>query len=65
MCPSGEEAMTVAFHPSGFHLVVAFADKILLMNVLSSDLKEYHSITAKGVKEIQFSTGGHIFICGL
>jgi hypothetical protein len=32
--------------------VVAFADKVILYNVLSSSLREYHNILAKGVKEI-------------
>lgn len=27
-CSSSEEAVAVAFHPSGFHIVVAFTDKI-------------------------------------
>jgi hypothetical protein len=30
-----EDALAVAFHPSGFHVVVAIQDKIQLMNVLS------------------------------
>ena len=40
-CTPGEEAKAVAFHPSGFHLIVAFADKISLKNVLSESIKEY------------------------
>ena len=27
-CQAGDEAAAVAFHPSGFHIVVAFQDKI-------------------------------------
>ena len=27
-CQAGEETAAVAFHPSGFHIIVAFADKI-------------------------------------
>ena len=33
-----EDCYAVAFHPSGFHIVVATGDKILLMNVLSKSL---------------------------
>ena len=33
-----EDTYAVAFHPSGFHVVVATGDKILLMNVLSKSL---------------------------
>jgi WD40 repeat protein len=30
----------VAFHPSGFHIVVADPDKVQIMNVFSNSLKE-------------------------
>jgi len=33
-----EVANAVAFHPSGFHVIVAVTDKLLLMNVLSKDI---------------------------
>jgi WD40 repeat protein len=33
-----DKAYAVAFHPSGFHLVVAVPDKIILVNVLSKSL---------------------------
>jgi hypothetical protein len=29
----GEEALSVAFHPSGFHIVVGFSEKIRMMNL--------------------------------
>ena len=32
----GEEASDVAFHPSGFHVLVCVGDKLLLMNILSN-----------------------------
>ena len=37
-CPIGEGATAVAFHPSGFHIVAAVGDKLLLMNVLSNSI---------------------------
>lgn len=43
-----EEALAVAFHPSGFHIVVALGDKIFMMNVLSKSLNPFRSLT--GVK---------------
>jgi len=64
-CKSGDEASAVAFHPSGFHIVVAFADKIQLMNVLSSSIKEFANVPIKGCREISFSPGGHLFACGV
>ena len=36
--PIGEDATAVAFHPSGFHVLAAVGDKILMMNVLSSSI---------------------------
>jgi WD40 repeat protein len=56
-----EECLAVAFHPSGFHLVVAVQDKILLMNVLSKSLHPFKNIQVKACREIQFSNGGHLF----
>lgn len=60
-----EEAFSVAFHPSGLHCIVGFADKIKIMN-LFLDIKdqrrpELKEITAKGYKEIRYSNGGHLF----
>lgn len=56
-----EDTYAVAFHPSGFHIVVATGDKILLMNVLSKSLHQFKNIPVKGCREIQFSNGGHLF----
>ena len=36
-----EEALALAFHPSGFHLVVAFQDKIRLLNIFEEHLVTY------------------------
>jgi hypothetical protein len=41
--PIGEIATAVAFHPSGFHVLAAVGDKILMMNVLSNSIQEYHN----------------------
>ena len=41
--PIGEDCTAVAFHPSGFHILAAVGDKMLMMNVLSSSISEYHS----------------------
>ena len=64
-CPIGEEATAVAFHPSGFHILAAVGDKVLMMNVLSHTIKEYHSIVMKNCREIRFSNGGHMFAAGV
>lgn len=58
---SGEDCYAVAFHPSGFHIIAAIGDKISMMNVLSSSIKEYNSFTLKACRELKFSNGGHKF----
>ena len=65
MCSAGDEPGAVAFHPSGFHLVVAIGDNIKMMNVLSSSIQTVDSFTfpLKMCKEIKFSHGGHLFAC--
>lgn len=39
-----EEALALAFHPSGFHLVVAFQDKIRMLNIFDDHLLTYKEI---------------------
>ena len=58
-----EEAYSVAYHPSGFHLIVGFTDRVRMMNVFSKSLKQFHAISIKGCREIKFSNGGHLFAC--
>jgi WD40 repeat protein len=64
-CQAGEETMAVAFHPSGFHIVCAFTDAVVLMNVLSSTLKEFNRLPYKGCTKVAFSNGGHFFACSV
>ena len=64
-----EEAFALAFHPSGLHCVVGFADKIKIMNLfldIKDQRRELKEISSKGYKEIRFSNGGHLFAvtCG-
>ena len=56
-----DEANTVAFHPSGLHLVVAFKEKILMLNIFEHELVPFKEIHIKGCMEIKFSHGGHLF----
>lgn len=56
-----DEAYSVAFHPSGFHIIVGFTDKIRMMNVFSKSLKSFKEIPIKSCREIRFSNGGHLF----
>lgn len=56
-----EEPYSLAMHPSGLHLVVGFADKIRLMNLLMDDVRPCHEISIKQCREVKFSNGGSMF----
>jgi WD40 repeat protein len=56
-----EEAYSVAFHPSGFHLIIGFSDKLRLMNLLMEDMRTYRDIPIKQCRECRFSNGGQYF----
>ena len=56
-----EQALSVAFHPSGFHVIIGLDDKILMMNVLSKSLNQIKQIQIKSCREIRFASGGHLF----
>jgi WD40 repeat protein len=59
-----EEIFAVAFHPSGFHIVVALADKVqvinLYLNTKDHHRKDFREIAVKGCKFVKFSNGGHL-----
>ena len=40
-----DEAFCVAIHPSGFHLVVGFADGIRMMNIFKDELVSYKTLS--------------------
>ncbi len=48
-------------HPSGFHIIVGFSDKVRAMNLLMEDLRTFKEIPIKQCREIRFSNGGHQF----
>jgi len=56
-----EEAHCVAFHPSGFHLLVGFSDKLRLLNLLMEDMRTYKEIQIKACHDARFSNGGNYF----
>lgn len=53
-----EEPFSLAMHPSGLHLVVGFADKLRLMNLLMDDIRASHELPIKQCREVKFSNGG-------
>ncbi|XP_005866144.1 PREDICTED: cilia- and flagella-associated protein 57 [Myotis brandtii] len=56
-----EEAYTISLHPSGHFIVVGFADKLRLMNLLIDDIRSFKEYSIRGCKECAFSNGGHLF----
>ena len=42
-----EEAYACAFHPSGFHIIVAFVDKIRMLNIFDKDLVPFKELSIK------------------
>ena len=36
-----EECYSIAFHPSGLHVLCGFSDKLRLMNLLMDDIRPY------------------------
>ncbi|XP_003462565.1 cilia- and flagella-associated protein 57 [Cavia porcellus] len=56
-----EEAYTISLHPSGHYIVVGFADKLRLMNLLIDDIRPFKEYSIRGCRECSFSNGGHLF----
>lgn len=56
-----EEPCSLSFHPSGFHLLVGFPDKLRLLNLLMDDIRCYKSIPIKSCKMCSFCHGGMYF----
>ncbi|XP_033008310.1 cilia- and flagella-associated protein 57 isoform X2 [Lacerta agilis] len=56
-----EEAYALSLHPSGLYVLVGFADKLRLMNLLIDDIRTFKDFTVRGCRECAFSTGGHLF----
>jgi WD40 repeat protein len=56
-----EVPLSVAFHPSGLHIIAGFYDSMRLMNLLMGEIRPYKDFTIKGCREVQFSNGGQYF----
>ncbi|KAI8906392.1 WD40-repeat-containing domain protein, partial [Gorgonomyces haynaldii] len=57
----GEDACSVAMHPSGLYILVGFVDKLRLMNILMDDLRPIREFSIRSCRECRFSNGGHVF----
>lgn len=54
---------SIALHPSGFYLAIAFIDKVKIYHLLDNDIREYRVLEAKGQHLIKFSNGGQYLAC--
>lgn len=48
-----EEAYTISLHPSGHFIVVGFADKLRLMNLLIDDIRSFKEYSVRGCREVR------------
>lgn len=56
-----EQPHSIAFHPSGLHILVGFTDNLRMLNILMDDCIPVRDFAIKGCKECQFSHGGQYF----
>lgn len=47
-----EEAFSVALHPTGLFVLVAFSDKLRLMSLLISDIRILKEFTVRGCRQV-------------
>ncbi|KAK1939385.1 Cilia- and flagella-associated protein 57 [Phytophthora citrophthora] len=60
-CP--EEPTTIAVHPSGFQLVVAFKERVRIYQLLQESLRQVKELAIKACRFIRYAHGGHLFAC--
>lgn len=58
-----EEIYSIAFHPSGMHVLLSGLEKIRPMNIYYDDIlpMTQAGISTKKARDIHFSNGGHLF----
>jgi len=54
---------SVALHPSGFYMAIAFFDKVKIFHLLDSEIREYRSLDIKNCHKVKFSNGGQYLAC--
>ncbi|ETN23157.1 hypothetical protein PPTG_02819 [Phytophthora nicotianae INRA-310] len=60
-CP--EEPTTIAVHPSGFQLVVAFKERVRIFQLLQENLRQVKELATKACRFVRYAHGGHLFAC--
>ena len=56
-----QDVSCVSLHPNGLHVLVGFADKLRLMNLLLEDLRLFKEFPIRNCRFADFSNGGHLF----
>jgi WD40 repeat protein len=56
-----EPPYSIAFHPSGLHILVGFSDNLRLCNLLMDEIRPFKDFPIKACREVQFSNGGQYF----
>ena len=56
----GEEMFSLALHPNGLHIAIAFTDKLRIYHILVDDLRICMEVSIKGCRECRFGKGGHV-----
>lgn len=56
-----EEILSMAMHPSGLHMIIAFADSLRVFNIYEKDLCEYKRLGIRNCAACRFSHGGQYF----
>ncbi|KAG5833516.1 hypothetical protein ANANG_G00276740 [Anguilla anguilla] len=56
-----EEPHSVALHPSGLSIMVAFTKRLSWMNLLIDNFRIFKEFSLRGCTECAFSNGGHMF----
>jgi len=57
----GDTPISVAFHPSGINLIVAFSNCLKLYNIFRDKLQVFKEYPNKDVKMVRFSPSGRLF----
>lgn len=56
-----EEILSMAMHPSGLHMIIAFTDSLRVFNIYEKDLCEYKRLSIRNCAACRFSHGGQYF----
>ncbi|KAG5482609.1 hypothetical protein CUR178_05752 [Leishmania enriettii] len=56
-----EEIVSMAMHPSGLHMIIAFTDSLRLFNIYQKELCEFKRISIRNCTACRFSHGGQYF----